>query len=132
MSKRIVRVVRVEPSDRAEVSSQAAAPSLDVKQQTLSPPTISDASKSWGDIFDGRSLDGWQRDGAATWTLEDGVLFGRAAPLLALRFVALEQPLDGLEPLLAPELRALDVLPLFAVDLCEAPALARLVHQRVA
>ena len=37
----------------------------------------SSGAQSWTDLFDGRSLNGWETTGKARWTVENGVLVGR-------------------------------------------------------
>ncbi len=35
--------------------------------------------QAWSPLWDGKSLDGWESNGWGTWTVEDGVLVGRAS-----------------------------------------------------
>ena len=44
--------------------------------------TDSPSNAQFVDLFDGKSLDGWESEGGDDWTAEDGILTGRGNSLL--------------------------------------------------
>jgi len=43
-------------------------------------PQPAATTNDWVDLFDGETLDGWQAEGGAVWTVEDGILIGKQGP----------------------------------------------------
>lgn len=57
----------------------SAIPAADAADDSGSDAAIGASdSKGWKPLFDGKSLDGWHPVGDGQWTVEDGVIVGRA------------------------------------------------------
>ncbi len=64
----------------------------------LAIPTAALAAEDWEVLFDGKTLNGWiQKNGTATYRVEDGAIVGKTAPLSPNSFLCTEKDYGDFE-----------------------------------